>query len=173
MGLWRFISTQLIGIDQCFSHWDPRNPTVPQRCVRGSEKWKCVMEVFFFFFFFIFFFYWLYNPGWVLVCSTILFHSCLSSTFALQPAIFFLFRSSSTWSIHLNLGLPTGLVLYGVHSVMLKYYWPSYIRTWGLNFVWPHSTLIISVTDSTQTIHRCLRLVAFWFCSPVRQHSSP
>ena len=59
--------------------------------------------------------YWLYNPGWVLVCSTILFHSCLSSTFALQPIIFILFRSSSTWSIHLNLGLPAGLVLYGIH----------------------------------------------------------
>ena len=36
---------------------------------------------------FFFFFYWLYNPGWVLVCSTILFHSCLSSTFALQQII--------------------------------------------------------------------------------------
>jgi len=52
------------------------------------------------------------------VCSTILFHSCLSSTFALLPIIFILFRSSSTWSIHLNLGLPGGLVLYGVHSVI-------------------------------------------------------
>jgi hypothetical protein len=52
-----------------------------------------------------------------LVCSTILFHSCLSSTFAFQPTIFILFRSYSTWSIHLNLGLPTG-VLYGVHSVI-------------------------------------------------------
>ena len=65
-----------------------------------------------------FFFYWLYNPGWVLVCSTILFHSCLSSTFALQPTIFILYRSFSTWSIHLNLGLHTRLVLYGVHSVI-------------------------------------------------------
>ena len=65
-----------------------------------------------------FFFYCLYNPGWVLVCSTILFHSCLSSTFALQPTTFILFRSSSIWSIHLNLGLPTGLVLYGIHSVI-------------------------------------------------------
>ena len=55
---------------------------------------------------------------WVLVCSTILFHSCLSPTFALQPIIFILFSSSSTWSINLNLGLSTGLVLYGVHSVI-------------------------------------------------------
>ena len=57
-----------------------------------------------------FFFYWLYNPGWVLVCSTILFHSCLSSTFILQPIIFFLFRSPSTCSIHLSLCFRTGLV---------------------------------------------------------------
>ena len=73
---------------------------------------------FFYFFFFSFFFFWLCNPGWVLVCSTVLFPSCLSSTFALQPTIFILFRSSSIWSFHLNLGLPSGLVLYGVHSVI-------------------------------------------------------
>ena len=73
---------------------------------------------YYFFFFFFFFFYWHYNPGWVLFCSTIILRSCLSSTFALQPIIFILFRSSSTWSIHLNLGLPTGLILYGVHSVI-------------------------------------------------------
>ena len=42
----------------------------------------------------------------------------LSSTFAHQPTIFILFRSSSTWSIHLNLGLPAGLVLYDVRSVI-------------------------------------------------------
>ena len=35
-----------------------------------------------------------------------------------KPTIFILFRSSSTWSIRFNLGLPTGLVLYGVHSVI-------------------------------------------------------
>ena len=72
----------------------------------------------FFFFFFFFFFYWLYNTGWVLVCSTILFHTCLSSVFTLQPVIFILLRPSSTWSIHINLGLPTGLVLFGFHSVI-------------------------------------------------------
>ena len=78
-----------------------------------------------------FFFYWLYNPGWVLVCSTILFHSCLYSTFALQPIIFILFRSSSTWSIHLNLGLPTGLVLYGIHSVIFLVVIFSILITWA------------------------------------------
>ena len=39
------------------------------------------------FFFFFFFCYWLYNPGWVLVCSAIPFHTCLSSIFTLQPVI--------------------------------------------------------------------------------------
>ena len=83
---------------------------------------------------FFFFFYWLYNPGWVSVGSTILFHSCLSSTFALQPIIFTLFRSSSTWSIHLNLGLPAGLVLYGVHSVIfLVVLVFSILITWAAN----------------------------------------
>ena len=65
-----------------------------------------------------FFFYRLYNPGWVLICSTILLHSSLSSAFTLQPVILILFRSSSTWSIHLNLRLSTGLALYGIHSVI-------------------------------------------------------
>jgi hypothetical protein len=55
-----------------------------------------------------------------LVCSTILLHSSLSSALTLQPVILILFRSSSTWSIHLNLGLPTGLVLYGVNSVIFQ-----------------------------------------------------
>jgi len=27
----------------CISNWVPRNRTVPQRCVRGSERRKCVM----------------------------------------------------------------------------------------------------------------------------------
>ena len=42
------------------------------------------------------------------------------SILSLHPpaSIFILLRSSSTWSIHLNLGLPTGLVLYGFHSVI-------------------------------------------------------
>ena len=79
-----------------------------------------LLLLFFFFFFFYYYYYYyyyyyrLYNPGWVLVCSTILFHSSLSSAFPLQPVIFILFRSFSTWSIHLNLGLPAGLSLYGV-----------------------------------------------------------
>ena len=38
--------------------------------------------------------------------------------FTIQPVIFILLRSSSTWSIHLNLDLPTGLVLCGFHSVI-------------------------------------------------------
>ena len=46
--------------------------------------------------------------------------------------IFILFRSSSTWPIHLNLGLPAGLVLYGVHSVIfLEVLVSSILITWA------------------------------------------
>ena len=104
----------------------------------------------------IFSFYWPYNPRWVSVCSTILFHPCLPSTFALQPTIFILFRSSSTWSIHLNLGLPTGLVLCGVHSVIfLVVFVFSILITWAahlslcdfINFI-ISSCFILSVSSS-------------------------
>ena len=42
-----------------------------------------------------------------------------SSIFTLLSPVshFHLFKSSSTWSSHLNLGLPTGLDEYGSHSV--------------------------------------------------------
>jgi hypothetical protein len=72
-----------------------------------------------------------------LVCSTIQHHSCLSSVFTLQPVIFILFRSSSTWSTYLNLGLPTGLALYGVHSVIfLVVLVFSILITWAANLKW-------------------------------------
>ena len=75
------------------------------------------------------------NLGGVLVCSTVLFHTCLSSVFTLQPVIFILLRSFSTWSIHLNLGLPTGLVLYGLHSVIfLAVLVFSILITWATHF---------------------------------------
>ena len=46
-----------------------------------------------------FFFFWLYNLGWVLLCSTILFHTCLSSIFTLQPAILIFFSLSISNSL--------------------------------------------------------------------------
>ena len=64
-----------------------------------------------------FFFNRRYNPWWVLACFTILFHNLLSLHFSLQFLTFILFRSSSTWSSHLSLGLPTGLDEHGFHSV--------------------------------------------------------
>jgi len=66
---------------------------------------------------YIFFFSQRYNPWWVLACFTISFHSLLSLYFSLQFLTFFFFESSSTWSSHLNLGLPTGLDEHGSHSV--------------------------------------------------------
>ena len=63
-----------------------------------------------------FFFSRRYIPWWVLACFTISFHN-LSLHFSLQFLIFILFKSSSTWSSHLNLGLPTCLYEHGSHSV--------------------------------------------------------
>ena len=65
----------------------------------------------------LFFFSRRYNPWWVLACFTISFHSLLSLHFSLQFLTFIFFKSSSTWSSHLNLGLPTGLDEHGSHSV--------------------------------------------------------
>ena len=66
---------------------------------------------------FFFFFSWRYNPWWVLACFTILFHNLLSLHFSLQFLTFIFFKSYSTWSSHLSLGLPTGLDEQGSHSV--------------------------------------------------------
>jgi len=67
--------------------------------------------------FFFFFFNQRYNPWWVLACFTISFHNLLSLHFSLQFLAFVFFRSSSTWSSHLSLGLPTALDEHGSHSV--------------------------------------------------------
>jgi len=58
-----------------------------------------------------------YNPWWVLACFMISFHNLLSLHFSLQFLTFIFFRSSSTWSSHLSLGLPTVLDERGSHSV--------------------------------------------------------
>ena len=64
-----------------------------------------------------FFFSRRYNPWWVLACFTISFHILLSLHFSLQFLTFIFFKSSSAWSSHLSLGLPTGLDEHGSHSV--------------------------------------------------------
>ena len=74
----------------------------------------CIAQIHLLFFFF---FNRRYNPWWVLACFTISFHNLLSLHFALQFLTFVFFRSSSTWSSHLSLGLPTGLDEHGSHSV--------------------------------------------------------
>ena len=68
------------------------------------------------FVYFFFFFSRCYNPWWVLACFTILFHNLLSLRFSLQFLTFIFFKSSSAWSSHLNLGLPTALDEHGSHS---------------------------------------------------------
>jgi len=68
---------------------------------------------------FFFFFNRRYNPWWVLACFTTSFHNLLSLHFSVQFLTFIFFRSSSTWSSHLTLGLPTGLDERGSHSVTI------------------------------------------------------
>jgi len=58
-----------------------------------------------------------YNPWWALACFTISFHNLLSLHFSLQFLTFIFFKSSSTWSSHLSLSLPTGLDEHDSHSV--------------------------------------------------------
>ena len=58
-----------------------------------------------------------YNPWCVLACFTISFHNLLSLHFSLQFLTFTFFKSSSTWSSHLILRLPTGLDEHCSHSV--------------------------------------------------------
>ena len=76
---------------------------------------------------FFFFFSRHYNPWWVLACFTILFHNLLSLHFSLQ-FLTFIFKSSSTWSSHLSLGLPTGLDEHGSHSVSFLMHWLLFIH---------------------------------------------
>ena len=66
---------------------------------------------------FFFFFSRRYNPWCVLACFMISFHNLLSLHFSLQFLTFIFFKSSSTWSSHLNLGLPTRLDEHGSNSV--------------------------------------------------------
>jgi len=79
------------------------------------------------FIFFFFFFSRRYNPWWILACFTISFHNLLSLHFSLQFLTLIFFKSFSTWSSHLNLGLPTGLDERGSHSVNFStvnlYHW--------------------------------------------------
>ena len=62
--------------------------------------------VIFFFFFFLFFFHWHYSPLGALACRTISFHFFLSATNSLHLLTPSTWRSLSTSSFHLFLGLP-------------------------------------------------------------------
>ena len=86
-------------------------------CLRRWDR-KVTVQIMRFVWTVIFFFFSRrYNPWWVFACFTILFHNFISLHFSLQFLTFIFFRSSSTWSSHLSLGLPTGLDEHGSHSV--------------------------------------------------------
>ena len=102
------------------------------------------------------------QPGMGLGLFNNLLHSCLSLTFTLQSVIFIRFRSSTTWSIHLNLGLPTGLVLYGVHSVIflvglvfsILITWAAHLSLCGFVNFTMSSCLILCLSSSLVLILR-------------------
>ena len=81
----------------------------------------------------------LYNPGWVLACSTIFFQASLSSIFVLQFVIFIARRSASTSSFHLVLGLPRDLLPMGFQFIIALTFLLSSIL-----FTWPYHTMLIS-----------------------------
>jgi hypothetical protein len=68
----------------------------------------------------IFFFNRRYNPRWVLACFTIPFHNFQSLHFSLQFLTFIFFKSSSTWSSHLNLGKCTNNSLKNSIKIYIK-----------------------------------------------------
>ena len=108
-----------------------------------------ISEKFFFFFIIIIiiiFFFFInrrYNPWWVLACFTISFHNLLSLHFSLQFLTFIFFKSSSTCSSHLSLGLPTGLDEHGSHSVNFL----------TVLIVSTHYIYIFQVTSHSVTLH--------------------
>ena len=76
---------------------------------------------------YFFFFSRLYNPWWALACFTISFHNLLSLHFSVQFLTFIFFKSSSTWSSHLSLGLPTGL---NEHNVIIYFFFSRCYNPW-------------------------------------------
>ena len=87
------------------------------RSRRATLHFVLLISLFDWMSYFFFFFNRRYNPWWVLACFTISFHNLLSLHFSLQFLTFFFFKSSSTWSNHLSLGLSTSLDEHGSHSV--------------------------------------------------------
>ena len=80
-----------------------------------------------------FFFHWHYSPLWALTCRTMSFHFFLSATNSLHLLTPGTWRSLSTSSFHLFLGLPLLLVpssswvkiFLGILSTYILYRWPN------------------------------------------------
>ena len=135
--------------------------------------WMSPRQFINYYYHYFFFFFWLYNSGWVLVCSTVLFHSCLSSTFALQPIIFILFRSSSTWSIHLNLGLVIFRPLQFCYQILCPLWDPivftvvEYVLV-TVSFLPTNSFPVVFVCNRA-TPWRCTSALAMWVSTMTHQ----
>ena len=109
-------------------------------CVR-PEKYRLLSQALinpykvsdYFFFFFFSFFHWHYSPLWVLACWTMFFHIFLTATNSLHLLTPSTWRSLSTSSFHLYVGLPLLLVpssswvkiFLGILSSSILSRWPN------------------------------------------------
>ena len=110
------------------------------------------MFFFYFFFFFFFFFHWHYSPLWALACRKMSFHFFLSATNSLHLLTPSTWRSLSTSSFHLFLGLPLLLVpssswlkiFLGILSSSIISKWPNQLILCPFNHFTVFSPLLIS-----------------------------
>ena len=99
----------------------------------SSSSFFFSFSFFFFFSFFYFFFHWYYSPLWALACRTISLNVSLSATNSLHLLTPSTWRSLSTSSFHLFLGLPLLLVpssswvkiFLGILSSSILSRWPN------------------------------------------------
>ena len=105
-----------------------------------------------FFFFFFFFFHWHYSPLWAMACRKMSFHFFLSATISLHLLTPSTWRSLSTSSFHLFLGLPPLLVpssswvkiFLGILSSSILSRWPSQLILCSFIHFTMFSPLLIS-----------------------------
>ena len=89
-----------------------------------------------------FFFFWYYSPWWNLTSSKVVLHCSRSSYLRVQFLKPMFFRSSSSDSLHLTLGIPTRRVPSGLRRLSFML-WPSY---WILKRCPSHCNLPIFIT---------------------------
>jgi len=132
-------------LEGCFRVLEPNNINISIK-----KNWRLIvlgMEIIFWFLFcseddtfrnitpFFFFFHWHYSPLWALACRTMSFHFFLSATNSLHLLTHSTWRSLSTSSFHLFLGLPLLLVPSSSYVKIFLAILSSYILSRWLNLL--------------------------------------